>query len=109
MFVIFSAGKFSAAGQAGCGATNTPHPREAAVAVPTIVGESPTHQASGQGQGMSSALTGNPQVQTSFPPFVTVRQDASAAARTKVREQMRQFMTKGPIDFSSPESLQSRI
>jgi hypothetical protein len=58
---------------------------------------------------MSSALAGNSQVATGFAPFITVRQDASAAASTKVREQMRQFMTKSAIDFTNPESFQAWI
>jgi hypothetical protein len=57
---------------------------------------------------MTGSLTINPQVATGFPPFAPVRLDPSLA-KTKMSEQMRQFMPQCSIDFSGPKFLQRWI
>jgi hypothetical protein len=57
---------------------------------------------------MTGSLTTNPQVATSVPPFAPVRLDPSLT-KTKMSQQMRQFMPQRPINFSGPKFLQRWI
>jgi hypothetical protein len=57
---------------------------------------------------MTGSFPTNAKVATGFPPFASVRRDPSLA-KTKVGEQMRQFMPQCSIDFSGPKFLQRWI
>jgi len=57
---------------------------------------------------MTGSLTTNPQIATGFPPFAPVRLNPSLA-KTKMSEQMRQFMSQRSINFSGPKFLQCWI
>src|SRR6266480_2699070 len=54
---------------------------------------------------MTGSLTADPQFATGVPPFPPVRLDP-APAKTKMSQQMRQFMPQCPINFSGPKFLQ---
>jgi hypothetical protein len=57
---------------------------------------------------MTGSLTTNPQFATGVPPLPPVRLDP-APAKTKMSQQMPQFMPQCPINFSGAKSLQRWI
>jgi hypothetical protein len=57
---------------------------------------------------MTGSLTTNPQVAAGFTPFPPVRL-YPALAKTKMSQQMPQFMPQCPINFSGPKFLQRWI
>jgi hypothetical protein len=57
---------------------------------------------------MTGSLTTNPQFAAGALPFRTVRLDPSPA-KTRMSQQMRQFMPQCPINFSGPKFLQRWI
>jgi hypothetical protein len=57
---------------------------------------------------MTGSLTADPQFATGVPPFPPVRLDPSPT-KTKMSQQMRQFMPQCSINFSGPKFLQRWI
>ena len=88
----------AAACQAGNGAFNPPHTGKIALAIWTTINEARRKTFSRKREIMTTLLVRNSQIATSLPPFDTVRQNPPPA-RTKLRENMRQFVAQGAIDF----------
>jgi hypothetical protein len=88
----------AATGQAGYGATNFSHAREIKVAVGTFVKKTSGSRDRGKGEIVRALLVADSKIDTSGTPFLAVRRD-SAAFYSKLREEMRELVTKCAIDL----------
>jgi hypothetical protein len=83
-----------------CNCTFDPaHTRKIAPATWTPVKIAPSTFTDWERQIVTPLLVANPKIAASLPPFNTMRQDP-APTRTKLRQDMRQFVAQSSVDLS---------
>ena len=79
-------------------AANPADPGKIAAAIRTLVKKTPRAFPNGKGQIMAAFFIANAKIAASLAPFRSMRQNATPAG-PKLREKMRELMTKRAIDF----------
>ena len=96
--VEFSAIMRATARQTRNRAANSARPRKIAAAVRTFVKKTPRAFCNGKGEIVAAFFIADAKIEASLAPFRSMRQNA-APAGPKLREKMRELMTKSAIDF----------
>jgi len=79
-------------------AVNSAHTSKMAAAIRTFVKKTPRAFCNGKRQIVAACFIADAKIATSLVPFRSMRQNA-APASPKLREKMRELMTKSAIDF----------
>lgn len=106
--IEFSAIEFSAAVQARHRPLEPADPRKFLPAPGTLVEETALPFLHGKGQGMAARFIRDAEIAASSAPLRTVRRN-SPAPGSKLREQMRELMAQGAVDFRRVVFAESRI
>ncbi len=107
-FVISSAIMRPATGQTSRCAPERTRAPEFAETTGTDVKIGPRPPENGKRQRVTSGFTADPKVSAGAPPLRPVRPDAPPAG-AKVRQQVRQLMSQGPIDFGLTMRAEQRV
>jgi hypothetical protein len=94
--------------QTGDRATDSPHARKIEKTIRALVNETPDAFMPREGEIVTTLFVANAKIVTSRAPFRTVRQNAPPPG-TKLREEVRQFMTQCSIDLGKSMFVESRI
>ena len=97
--IEFSAIEFPAAFETGDRALDAPNPWKFLAATRTTIEEAPRALFHGKGQGVATRFVCDAEIAAGAAPFRAMRRDAPASG-AELREQMRQLMAQGAIDFA---------
>jgi hypothetical protein len=90
---------FSTAGETSNRASNFSHAREFPATIRTTINKAPRVHFCCERQIVTARFVGNSEIAARFAPFRTVWSDSSTPFFAKLREQMRQLVTKCAIDL----------
>jgi hypothetical protein len=89
-------------------ASDSPHPRKIEKTIRALVNETPDAFMSREGKIVTTLFVANAEIMARCAPFRTVRQNAPPTG-TKLRKEVRQFMTQCSIDLGKSMFVESRI
>ena len=107
-WIEFSAVEFPAAFQAGDGALNRPDSRKFLAAPRTTIQKPAGARLNRKRQGVAARFIGDTEIPAGFSPRRAVGRNP-ALAGAELREQMRQLMPQGAIDFRRVVLAQARV